>query len=96
MPQETTVSRVRKIHSKDHLYRLFNERKFVTLESNNGSLKVQTKSSVTIVAIHLPGLRNVESPLKLEVDVVVIINKLGGSVVVTTSNQARGSLFLVD
>jgi hypothetical protein len=45
---------------------------------------------------HLPVLGNVKRPLELQVSVVIIVNELGDSVVVTTSNHAGGSLLLVD
>lgn len=43
-----------------------------------------------MAVLQLPILLDLESPVKLQMGVVVVVNELGDSLVFTSSNHARG------
>ena len=44
----------------------------------------------------LPVLADIEAPLELEMSLLVVVNKAGDGVVVSASEHAGGSIFLLD
>lgn len=77
-----------------HLYQAFESRKFVTL-GNSGAAQ-EFNAGTFQEFLHLPLLGDVESPLKQEMGVVVVVEELGDGVVVAAGDHAGGSLLLVD